>query len=183
MATKREYLRSLGFTVGDRGRFAPDALKALSEAPAGSWDEPVVPVKAETSTKPSQAVKVDRPKSNADPKTVRAWAKDNGHKVGERGRIHPDVFAAYEKAMSDSGETVVERKPANEYFGETAQPFYPVDTQWQHVDAKGKRWVVSGKTACASGVSLAYCPDRPEHKHLAVVNDVRLGLVEVIRQN
>ena len=29
---------------------------------------------------------------------IRAWARENGHKVNERGRIPADITAAYEKA-------------------------------------------------------------------------------------
>jgi len=29
---------------------------------------------------------------------IRAWARDNGHKVNERGRIPGDIVAAYEKS-------------------------------------------------------------------------------------
>ena len=31
---------------------------------------------------------------------IRAWARDNGHKVNERGRIPGDIVAAYEKSHS-----------------------------------------------------------------------------------
>ena len=29
---------------------------------------------------------------------IRAWARDNGHKVNERGRVPADIVAAYEKS-------------------------------------------------------------------------------------
>lgn len=29
---------------------------------------------------------------------IRAWARDNGHKVNERGRVPGDIVAAYEKS-------------------------------------------------------------------------------------
>lgn len=29
---------------------------------------------------------------------IRQWARDNGHKVSDRGRIHADIVAAYHKA-------------------------------------------------------------------------------------
>lgn len=38
--TKREYLRSLGFEVGERGRFTEAMKKALSEY-SGKFDEPI----------------------------------------------------------------------------------------------------------------------------------------------
>lgn len=37
--TKREYLRSLGFSVGERGRFT-DAMKKAIEEYTGTFDEP-----------------------------------------------------------------------------------------------------------------------------------------------
>lgn len=37
---KREYLRSLGFTVGERGRFTPEMLSALEH-----YEEPELPLK------------------------------------------------------------------------------------------------------------------------------------------
>ena len=35
--------------------------------------------------------------SNSDPDTakIRAWAKDNGHEVSDRGRIHQSIKDAY----------------------------------------------------------------------------------------
>ena len=38
--TKREYLRSLGFEVGERGRFT-DAMKAALAEYKGTFDEPI----------------------------------------------------------------------------------------------------------------------------------------------
>lgn len=38
--TKREYLKSLGFTVGERGRFT-DAMKRAIEEYTGKFDEPI----------------------------------------------------------------------------------------------------------------------------------------------
>ena len=31
---------------------------------------------------------------------IRAWARDNGHKVNERGRVPADIVAAYEKSRA-----------------------------------------------------------------------------------
>lgn len=41
--TKREYLRSLGFVVGERGRFSAEQITALENAPEGTIVEPVKP--------------------------------------------------------------------------------------------------------------------------------------------
>lgn len=44
---------------------------------------------------------------------IRAWAIDNGVQVGQRGRLHPDVVAAYEAAqVSAPAETVETEAPA-----------------------------------------------------------------------
>ncbi len=40
------------------------------------------------------------PRSGPDTATVREWARQNGFKVSDRGRISADVMAAYEKAHS-----------------------------------------------------------------------------------
>ena len=37
---------------------------------------------------------------SSDANTVREWAKANGHKVGEKGRISAEVRAAYEAATN-----------------------------------------------------------------------------------
>ncbi|MFW5469525.1 histone-like nucleoid-structuring protein Lsr2 [Knoellia sp. CPCC 206435] len=41
---------------------------------------------------------VSRGKPRADLAAVRAWAKDNGHQVSDRGRINANLLAAYEAA-------------------------------------------------------------------------------------
>lgn len=52
---KRDYLRSLGFTVGERGRFSADMHAAIESAPEGSIVEPAVVVKPARVTKPKVA--------------------------------------------------------------------------------------------------------------------------------
>lgn len=88
-----------------RGRFSADA-EAFAAANAGKWAEAVVEVKAPKApkapkpqvslAKPSQATVVQT--GTVNPKEVRAWAKQNGHEVGDRGRIHGDVVQAFLKA-------------------------------------------------------------------------------------
>jgi hypothetical protein len=94
---KREYLRSQGFTVGERGRFSAEMLAVLAAAPEGTITEAP---KAEPKPRPTrvvvaQDVPAPAPLPEVDPKEVRAWAKQNGHEVGERGRIHTSVVKAY----------------------------------------------------------------------------------------
>ncbi len=36
---------------------------------------------------------------------VRAWARDNGHEVGQRGRIGADILAAYAASISEPAVT------------------------------------------------------------------------------
>lgn len=96
--TKREYLRSLGFTVGERGRFSAEQTAALAAAPAGTITEPVVEAKAPKAPKTVKVVQpipAPAPKVDVNPKDVRSWAKQNGYEVGERGRIHGDVVTAF----------------------------------------------------------------------------------------
>lgn len=40
-----------------------------------------------------------RGRANSDAAAIRAWAKQNGQKVSERGRVSADVRAAYEAAQ------------------------------------------------------------------------------------
>ena len=49
----------------------------------------------------SNAKNVARRNTKTDPeqlKAIRAWAKENGYRVSDRGRISADVVAAYESA-------------------------------------------------------------------------------------
>lgn len=108
--TKRAYLVRLGLAKeGARGRFSKDATAALDAHPDFEWADPAPtpasPAKAEkaqrvvTTPAPAPAPSVPaQATANLNAKEVRAWAKVNGHKVGERGRIHPSVISAYVKA-------------------------------------------------------------------------------------
>ena len=42
-------------------------------------------------------------KRNPETAAIREWAKANGHKVSDRGRIHQDVQDAYYEAMKAQG--------------------------------------------------------------------------------
>jgi hypothetical protein len=104
MQTEREYLVSLDLAKPGRGRFSAAAKAALDEARANGVkfaEKPKPAVKATVSTKPSQAKKVDKPKSSHkpgqyDPKTVRKWAVDKGLiESGKRGRLPEEVIHKY----------------------------------------------------------------------------------------
>lgn len=110
LPTKRQYLNSVivdgkplaGLT---RGRFSA-AAEAHAAANTDKWAEAPVEVKvpkAPAAPKPAPAVSTAAPApvvqtGQVNPKEVRAWAKQNGHEVGERGRIHGSVVAAFLKA-------------------------------------------------------------------------------------
>lgn len=107
MTTKRAYLVNLGLAKEGRGKFSNAAIVALDEAIAKGvvFDEPVKPEPkakpvslakpaAPKPTPPKVAV-ITAPKVDVDPKAVRAWAKQNGHEVGDRGRINASVITAY----------------------------------------------------------------------------------------
>jgi len=95
-----------------RGRFSAEA-EAVAAANADKWaDAPVV-------VKVPKAPKVTAPVVTAaagpvvqtgtvNPKEVRAWAKQNGHEVGDRGRIHGSVVQAF---LASGGKAVVPAAP------------------------------------------------------------------------
>lgn len=43
---------------------------------------------------------------------MRAWARDNGYDVADRGRLRPEVLEAYEAAQSKGGATATKKAPA-----------------------------------------------------------------------
>lgn len=70
----------------------------LSEANAAKLRDAVRPFIAKARRAQSkQAPKQARPtgKSNPDTAAIRQWARENGHPVSDRGRIHQDVQKAY----------------------------------------------------------------------------------------
>lgn len=50
-------------------------------------------------------------KPPATPADIRKWAKENNVKVGERGRLHPDVISAYKKAQRAVPKPTVKPTP------------------------------------------------------------------------
>ncbi|MEX5236580.1 Lsr2 family protein [Kocuria arenosa] len=70
----------------------------LSEGNAAKLRDAVRPFIAKARRAQSkQAPKQARPtgKSNPDTAAIRQWARENGHPVSDRGRIHQDVQKAY----------------------------------------------------------------------------------------
>lgn len=75
--TKREYLRSLGFNVGERGRFT-DAMKAAIESYSGKFDEP-----SASATAPKSQINFQALGENAVRlgRTLKGYTLE-GHEVG-----------------------------------------------------------------------------------------------------
>lgn len=131
MQTKREYAASLGLAkLGVRGKLSGAAHDAINKARAEGMTfsddnapKPIVNAPIDKPTaKPSVNIRVMgnnqasvqsvKPKVEYDSKAVRAWAKSKGLKVGERGRIHPDILNAYwETNPDDRPETVEDKRP------------------------------------------------------------------------
>lgn len=74
----------------------------LGEANSEAFREAMAPyieaAQRVSSAKRKSARKAGGKNSSSDTKAIRAWAKENGHNVSERGRIPADVMAAYAEA-------------------------------------------------------------------------------------
>jgi nucleoid-associated protein Lsr2 len=76
----------------------------LSQANAGKLDsalQPFIKASRRISGSRSTPKRAATTNTKTDPeqlKAIRAWAKDNGHKVSDRGRISAEVVTAYESA-------------------------------------------------------------------------------------
>lgn len=138
--TERQFLASLTpplAVVGQRGRFSLAAEQAIAKARAEgfgflgdkghpntvtkapvekkvSLSKPAPAAPATAPTEPTKTVTLPTQSAPAVPATdagvMRAWARSQGITVGERGRIHPDVKAAY--AAAHGGTLPVKAAPA-----------------------------------------------------------------------
>jgi len=115
LPTEREFLVAKGLAQPTRGRFSKDAVAALVEARAQGQEfrssKPVVAPKAPkvVVTQAQVQAAISTPKAAAvevNPKEVRAWAKANGHEVGDRGRLHGSLVTAF---LASGGKPVGER--------------------------------------------------------------------------
>jgi hypothetical protein len=125
----RAWARANGHKVNERGRIPGDLLAAYDAANDGAAPQPApeeapasAPVAA-ASTGSSRAPRGRRSATSTSgtaPKrgdlgAVRAWAREHGHKVSERGRIPGDLLAAYdaanEGAASKPASTPRKRRP------------------------------------------------------------------------
>lgn len=123
LPSKREFLNAninpatgLPFAGLTRGRFSAEA-EAFAAANAGKWaDAPkvVAAPKAPKAPKVSLAKAAPAPTvvqtGQVDPKEVRAWAKNVGKQVGDRGRIHSSIVAEY-IAANGRGPKVQAKRP------------------------------------------------------------------------
>lgn len=130
--TAREYLAGLTGTNGQplaksgpgvRGRFSNEAVAALDAARASGVvfadDVKVVKVKVEKpkvslvkETATVVAAPVDT--TGVDPKEVRAWARNVGKNIGQRGRIHSSIIAEYVAANGTQKRVEVRRPTPND---------------------------------------------------------------------
>lgn len=125
MTTRKEYLSSLNPPLArmGRGRLSAEANAEIERCVAKgmTFDDfdgksrivttkepktPVVPVTQSNPVNPDDIV-IPSPRKRIDPasydaKIVREWGRENGHTVGSRGRIHPDVVSAYMEAHKGS---------------------------------------------------------------------------------
>lgn len=122
--SKRDYAVRLGLAQPTRGRMSRDAHAAIDAAVAAGavFVEAVKPAPASarpTATVASTPLPAVAPRpsvqaaSKDEAKIIRAWAKtQDGLTVGDRGRLHSDVVAAYRAAHGDApATTVVVRRP------------------------------------------------------------------------
>jgi hypothetical protein len=176
LPSKRQFLNSvtnpatgMPYAGLTRGRFSAEA-EALAAANTDKWAEAPVVVKVPKAPKPAAAPKAPgvslakAPASvatgNVNPKEVRAWAKQNGHEVGERGRIHGSVVQAF---LAAGGKATVPSAPR------------PTPLLMPKVRRESTGFTVVGGTLirqdkCGNGhaVSRCNCPDGvPAYKWLA----------------
>lgn len=167
MQTQREYLHGLGLTkspVG-RGRFSGQAHEALAKARSNgmtfSDDVKAEPKPAKVKVKGATSkVKIPNPEAKSvDPKAVREWASKNGHKVGERGRIHSDVIEAYLSNVPKEEQEA--RESEFDIYAPTAPHSFPDGTTFKGtVTYKGQEITktFSDRTCCTNcRVSLCGC--------------------------
>jgi hypothetical protein len=118
LSAVRAWARENGHQVSERGRIPGGLLAAYDAANSGPASTPAPAAApesapAESSSQPATAAASRAPrgrrasastsKSGTAPKrgdlsAVRAWARENGLKVSERGRIPGDLLAAYDAA-------------------------------------------------------------------------------------
>lgn len=184
--TPRDFLASLNpplAQAGARGRFSKDAQAALATARAEGFLFIGDPGHPKTEVKTPRAPKTEAPKQvvtgapvslvkpapavateTYDPKEVRAWAKQNGVEVGERGRIKPEVFAAFAKAGGKpvgAGAKPIVKAPAVKVRKEkVAWGFIPRKKgDGQHISEP--LLGIQNCGSCKQGIQFCGCPTGP----------------------
>lgn len=168
--SRKAYLhRAYGIGKGKgQGRISAEGHARLAEAIAKghTFPEPVTVSKtSKVTVKTPAAPKVRMPEGakRADPAAVRKWASANGHTVAARGRIRPEVYAAYLDAVP-----ATERETRREEDVPDGAPrVHPEGTTWKVDFAyKGKpvTMVVNDRTACGNcRWSLGWCACAKPH--------------------
>lgn len=91
-AEVREYARSIGRTVGKRGRFSPELIAEFNAQHDVQYVEGGHVHAVEVVAKSKNGRKIVR---TVSPSAVRAAAKSAGIEVGTRGRISQEIFQRY----------------------------------------------------------------------------------------
>lgn len=105
--TARQFLKDNGFIVGDRGRFNAEQLQFLKD----KGFDVTVPV-----------AKVDKPIVESEGSKIRAWAKENGIAVSERGKLSTALKSAYAANDVSLAVKMVEIKIKANRTGRVAKP-------------------------------------------------------------
>lgn len=113
--TPRQFLRDNGFTVGDRGRFNAEQLAFLAEK---GFDVAVPVAKAKSEAKPAES----------EGSKIRAWAKEHGIAVNERGKLSTALKTAYAANDPKLAVPAVEIKVKKNRAGKLKTDAKPVST-------------------------------------------------------
>jgi hypothetical protein len=90
-------------------RYKERPLMPLSVRPGGSWGRPTSPLRVRLGLQSfGSRAHTDRMTGTVAPAMIRQWARQRGLAVGDRGRLAPDVVAAYKAAKNDGSAAVPE---------------------------------------------------------------------------
>jgi hypothetical protein len=167
MATKRDYLISLGLAKPGRGRFSKEATAALEAALASgvTFDEPVVaPAKEKAVTTEGADAPSQSPRPISEATAIREWATKNGISVGVRGRIAADIIKAYQTGNVTSVKSESPRvfaKPTPQVRVRQEKTRYGLTTEGYTVG-----WSQCRK--CAQHISFCRCGSGPKAPDMIV---------------
>jgi hypothetical protein len=147
----------------------PAATSATATTPEGASVPPAVANNTVTTVSANPSPAAGRASFVA--KDVRAWAKQNGHAVGERGRIHPNVIAAFVKAGGKPSGPAARRVTPN-----VMPRIRPQSTGYSVIDNILIRQEKC--SACTQNVSQCPCKTGPRaHKFLETLTGGVVPLV------